>query len=220
MKRAPVPPHYGGLLEKYGLTGVVSGPELFHFRKGEHLVREGVRLDHLLYVVEGRVKVTTSATTGKTLLICFYVPGNVLGNIEALQADRTATANAQAATDTTCIAVPIEPNREYFRGSLPFLNHLCLELATTFARSSKNNALNILYPLQTRLCSYISMTQENGIFHENLTEVSELLGASYRHLLRTIEKLCAEGILTKGAQGYTVSDPHELDRLAGDYYSL
>ena len=54
----------------------------------------------------------------------------------------------------------------------------------------------MLYPLENRLASYIleTYTNEDSNNAENLTQISELLGASYRHLLRVLNKFESEGI--------------------------
>jgi len=170
--------------------------------------------------MEGKVKISTTSSGGKTLLICFYQAEGIIGSIEALT-DLPATATAQAVTDVVCIAVVIAPNRELLLNSLPFLRYLNTVLSVMFARSSKNNALNILYPLETRLCSYIALTQIDGVFREKLTETGELLGSSYRHLMRTLEALCIKGILEKeGRGGYRIADLPALKTMAEDYYSM
>ncbi|MEG2718091.1 MAG: helix-turn-helix domain-containing protein, partial [Clostridia bacterium] len=73
-------------------------------------------------------------------------------------------------------------------------------------------------PLQARLCSYIRIVCANGFFHEKLTELAELLGTSYRHLLRTLDALCAQGVLSREENGFRVMDEEALQRLGGDAY--
>lgn len=87
--------------------------------------------------------------------------------------------------------------------------------------SSRNGSINLLYPLENRLASYImaTMGNENRIeFDETLTEIAELLGTSYRHLLRTINNLVSKGILRKDKAGYEVIDEEMLSSLAIDLY--
>lgn len=173
----------------------------------------------MLYILEGKVKISVASRGGKTLLICFYEAEGIIGSIEALTG-KPATATAQAVSDTLCVAVPILSHAGYYHSDPLFLDYLCTTLSVMFARSSRNSAINILHPLQTRLCSYILSMQDNGRFHENLTETSELPGASYRHLLRELARLCSEGILVKERDGYRVARPDRLAELAEDYYTL
>ncbi len=64
------------------------------------------------------------------------------------------------------------------------------------------------------------MTNEDGLFNENLTEVAELLGTSYRHLLRTFDSLRKDNVLEKSSQGYIIKDGIELQIRAQDFYSV
>ena len=92
-------------------------------------------------------------------------------------------------------------------------------MAEIVVQNSINNASNILYPFESRLCAYISMTSQDGTFCEKLTELSEYLGTSYRHLLRTLENLCTKGILEKASDGYRIKDDLELRSIGVQYYS-
>lgn len=220
MKRETLPKSYYHHLAPLGLGNINrTGLMLYRFDKGEYICRAGEEVEYIFYIITGRCKISVTAANGRTVMFCFDIPGDILGSIEAL-GGYPFTATGQCVMPTECIAVPRAPNTDFFNTDVAFLNHLCHDLSAAFARSSKNAATNILYPLQTRLSSYIVMTQEDGVFSDKLTEVSELLGASYRHLLRTLDKLCADGILEKRRRGYAVLDLEELDRLAEDYYTV
>ena len=81
----------------------------------------------------------------------------------------------------------------------------------------------MLYPLENRLASYILATvqdsEENYLrFTGNLTEVSELLGTSYRHLLRTLSNLTSKGAIRKRSNYYEVIEIEILKDLASELY--
>lgn len=220
MVKERLPEEYRVLLGKYGLAGLdPTGMWLLRYAPGEYLSYEGEQLEYLQIITAGRVKISVSAASGKSLLYCFDTAGDLIGSIELME-QIPCTANAQAVTETSSIAMPMKANLEYFKSNLGFLRYLCTDLSAAFARSSKNSAVNILHPLQTRLCSYIAMTQQGGLFTEKLTETSELLGTSYRHLLRGLEALCRQSVLEKRDVGYQVVDVAALERMAEDYYSF
>ena len=78
-------------------------------------------------------------------------------------------------------------------------------------RSSKNSSINLLYPLENRVASYIisiGVKEDSKYFKfdETLTIISELLGTSYRHLLRTLNKLVDKKILSREKDLYIVLD--------------
>jgi CRP-like cAMP-binding protein len=221
MKKKPITSKYEKWIKECGLVDAVTVPPvLFCYKRGEFLCLEGGTLEYLLYIVEGKTKVYTTSNTGKTLLICFYQAGGIVGCIEALS-DYPFSATVQAVTDVICIAVAASPNRSQLQNSLPFLQYLNYILATMFDRSSKNAALNLLYPLETRVCSYIALAQIDGVFMENLTDTSELLGASYRHLIRILDNLCMSGVLEKeGRRRYRIADATTLKEIAENYYDM
>ena len=81
-----------------------------------------------------------------------------------------------------------------------------------------------MYPLENRVASYIISigTDKNSEiikFDETLTVISELLGTSYRHLLRTLNRLCNKNILKKEEDYYIIIDYKNLEELAADIYS-
>ena len=104
------------------------------------------------------------------------------------------------------------------------MNFLCNSLGKKLKRSSKNASINLMYPLENRVASYIISigTDKNSEiikFDETLTVISELLGTSYRHLLRTLNRLCNKNILKKEEDYYIIIDYKNLEELAADIYS-
>ena len=89
-----------------------------------------------------------------------------------------------------------------------------------------NSSINLLYPLENRLASYINESlvygenEENLYidFDENLINIADLLGSSYRHLLRTFNTLCKKGVLERECGKYKVINKTLLKELAGDLY--
>jgi len=97
------------------------------------------------------------------------------------------------------------------------------KLAEKLAAVSMNSSINLLYPLENRLASYINESLIYGDdlyidFDENLNNIAELLGSSYRHLLRTFNTLCKKGVLTKDDGKYKIINKALLKDLAGDLY--
>ncbi|CJJ19098.1 Cyclic AMP receptor-like protein [Streptococcus pneumoniae] len=106
-----------------------------------------------------------------------------------------------------------------------FLRCICGSLAHKLNRLSKNSTINLLYPLENRLASYMLAAGERAVQHENrivfsgnLTEIAELLGTSYRHLLRTLNIFCDKEIIKKNDGCYEVVNVDVLRELAADVY--
>lgn len=220
MIRHPFTKDHLSLLEPYGLTGLP--PELLSmvcYDKKEYLYQEGYPVNSLLLVQKGCAKVLTYTEEGRTLLHSFSGPGSVLGEVEMITGNSDAALYVQAVTPMECIRIPLPECTAMLKENLTFMNQLCLRLAKKLCLANYNSSRIILYSLENRLCSYIEMTSSNGFFEEQLTQVAELLGTSYRHLLRTIEKLCSLNILKKKSRGYVIVDPDALHQKGRGFYS-
>lgn len=206
--------------------------QLVMFKRGEYICRDQDKLDYLYFFVKGKAKVYTLLTNGKALLLTFYQDFKVLGDLEILK-NETVTTNVQVIEDAYCIAIPVKAVREHLMHDPVFLTFLCNSLSEKLQRCTKNSSINLLYPLEIRLSSYIlamGIKKEDDelycVLNENLTEIAELLGSSYRHLLRTINLLIEKGAIRKiykddsgsGSSEFQIADPKKLKLLATDLY--
>ncbi len=200
--------------------------ELHVFRKGEHLLRFSEKVHYFYFVVDGKAKVNTLLKNGKSLLLRFYRPLQVLGDVEFLNYDYT-NCNVEALNDVTCIGIPLEHLRNAASRDVRFLQFLCQSLSSKLTNSSYWNSVNLLYPLENRLSSYILAIADhdddyaiplNEIATHKLTDIAELLGTSYRHLNRTLNNLCQKGIIKKHRSSILITDRQALEELAGDLY--
>lgn len=200
--------------------------ELVLFKKNEHICREGDDIKSLMFFVDGKAKVYTSLHNGKSLLLCFYQDFTMLGDVE-LFIRQPASSSIQAIEDSYCFAVSMEYVRSHLLNDPGFLCSAGRSLSSKLNRCSKNSSINLLYPLENRLASYILATGQrisgdkgaNTIeFKGNLTEISELLGTSYRHLMRTLNILMQKGAMIKKPSCYEVIDEVILKKMAADLY--
>jgi len=215
---------------KYNINEIFSSDmkkymELFLFNKSEYICKTDEKLEYLFFFVEGSAKVYSTLSNGKSLLLCFYKSFRVLGDVEFMYYE-TANSNVQIIEDTYCIGITFENIRKFALEDSRFLRYICDSLGEKLIRLSKYSSINLLYPLENRLASYIladtSNTMNEGknliVFEGNLSEVAELLGTSYRHLLRTLNNLCTQRLIRKNLQVYEILDIEKLKKLAGDLY--
>ena len=208
------------ILESYGIKNIdKSDIFLAGYRRGEYILRQGYDVEYLLFLTLGSIKVFVTAPNGKSLYICSYNSG-VVGDVEFMTGDSAAASSVQAITDVWCIAIPIIVYKNLLKSNNGFLNKIAEGIAVKLCQSSKNNAVNILNSLESRLCSYISISSIDGYFYERKTVLSEILGTSYRHLLRTLDKLCVDGVLAKEEKGYRILNNQTLLSIGEDYYMI
>ncbi len=219
------------LLDRYisihNLENIFSGYirenlEVLFYDEKELIVKEGEEITHLMFFVEGKAKIYMTLRNGRVLLLDFYKELDTMGDLELVTND-VATCNVETIEPCICIGIPIKFLKNNYEKDINLMNFLSSALAKKLKRSSKNSTINLLYPLENRVASYIisigiNKESKSFKFDETLMIISELLGASYRHLLRTLNKLCEKGILYKEEDYYIILDYHKLEELSADIY--
>ena len=197
---------------------------LYMFNTNDYICREEKQLENMYFLVSGKAKVSKHLENGKSLLISFYRPLTIIGDVEFID-DNVTDCSVQAIEDTYCIGINFDIVRSKLIKDCKFLLNICRYLSDKLTDGSNNSSINLLYPLENRLASYIVAfvntnddKVEKFIFKESYSEISELLGTSYRHLNRILNKFCLEGILKKCDKEYVIEDYDKLLCLAGDLY--
>ncbi|MDR2995644.1 MAG: cyclic nucleotide-binding domain-containing protein [Bacillus cereus] len=197
--------------------------ELIFFKKNEFICRENEEIDYLYFFVEGKAKAFNTLSNGKSVLLCFYDSLQLLGDVELIHSQRI-TSNVQVMVDSYCVGLSLGKVRNQLFHDAKFLRCICGSLAHKLNRLSKNSTINLLYPLENRLASYMLVAGEEVqhgnriVFSGNLTETAELLGTSYRHLLRTLNAFCDKGIIQKNNGCFEMMDVDVLREWAADVY--
>jgi CRP-like cAMP-binding protein len=199
--------------------------QLLYYKKNDHIIREDDKLNYLLFLVKGKAKAYHTLSNGKSLLICFYQGFQVLGELELLNKKKAST-NIQVIEDSCCIGIPYKDVYRYLLDDPKFLRYICNTLGDKLHKHSMNSSINILYSLEYRLVSYIrtagERVEEAGstkiIWNENLTHTADLLGTSYRHLLRTLQILGLKGVIKKSENGYEVDDEGKLIDISAELF--
>ena len=219
MRSAAYCRQYDALLCRYGLQVLPADcMRIVTFEKKEYLSREGCEIFSLYLIVSGTTAVTLQQKNGKSLLLSFCRQPALIGEVELCMARSSATTSTYAVSRVVCVGIDKAQAQACLMDNSHFLRTAACTLAHRLDRCGKNGALNILYALETRLCSYIDTISQKDLFSENLTSVSELLGTSYRHLLRVMLALCSRNILEKEADGYRIIDRQRLRELGCSFF--
>ncbi|MCL2189442.1 MAG: cyclic nucleotide-binding domain-containing protein [Defluviitaleaceae bacterium] len=221
MKKTKLTENDRASLVQYGLSSLdLSQGARFFLAPEEYLSKAGDAMDALYFVVSGKAKVFISLSDGRELLLAYFTRQGIIGEIELMTQARNTQTTVQAVTELSCIALPLAAYSNVLKSNIVFINYVAKDLAEKLAQRVVNSAITALQPLETRLCAYIFQTEAHGVFREKLTDVAHVMGASYRHLLRCLSNLCAQGVLHKKNDGYHITDRHVLEKRAGDMYVL
>lgn len=215
-------------LKKYDVLKMFETPERYRPNFVMAQIRRHENIDHsaynnyLFFMVEGRFKVYSNLSNGKKLLLYFSRNFEIMGDLEFLKIENHYVTT-EAIEPTVCLVLDISKIREQLLADTVFLKTLLYQIGEKLAKSSSNIAINMLYPVENRLSSYIRyMALENGTGHRyfetNLTETAEVLGTSYRQLQRVLKSLCMQKILMKNKGRYEILDEEQLNILSGDIY--
>ena len=215
MQKSLLPAQYYAELAAYDLGWIdPAAAVLLRFERGEWFLFEERVIEYLYILLSGKAKVCMFEESGRNLLLCYYVSDGIMGDVELMMGRRSAISSVQAVTPVTCIGLPLESYAPVLLSNLPFVRRLGMGLAEKLHASVSSTTAIILRPFEARLCSYLLANAQSGLFSEPLTSVSEQLGVSYRHLLRTLRALCDEGLLRKEKAGYHIADEAALRKKA------
>ncbi|MCU6761717.1 Regulatory protein YeiL [uncultured Roseburia sp.] len=197
------------------------------FARDEYIFTERGNIQYMYIFLNGKVKVCSLLRNGKQQLLNLITGISFFGDLELFNITNPFIT-IQAVNESYAIALPLTFTQELLFQDSVFLKHIGTLLAKKIYVFTSNAALNMNYPLENRLCSYLSFISkkiniegtEYSYFNENLSETAELLGTSYRHLQRTLKDLKESNILEKYEKGYIVKDSKALSKLASDEYLI
>lgn len=212
-------------LDRFVAAHQIDRLKIHYFEKGQNICELEQPIEYLYFFVEGRTRVFLPMENARQLLLCFYQPFQLFGDLEIFEQNPIATTTVQALTSCVCLVLEREFVTNHMATDPVFLKQLYLSLGRKLGRVIRNSALNLLHPLENRVASYILATAASTpdhqlVFSGNLTQIADLLGTSFRHLHRTLQSFCEQGILVKMKTTYRVQQPGELERRAAGVYVI
>ncbi|MBB6695545.1 cyclic nucleotide-binding domain-containing protein [Cohnella xylanilytica] len=225
MKEWKDPEAMNGYLRRYRIESALPEELLPHlalrkYEPDERLCSQGDKPDHLYLLVEGKLRVSTSSAEGRTLVLTFHQPPELIGEIEfARGADYLNTV--EAVTPVVAISAPYRYLSAFALDHPPFLRWLLDVISRKFWTKSESLSFNLMHPVETRLAGYLlsraadcSGTPFQGRLRSaELKDAANAIGTSYRHLNRVIGRLCAEGLLERVGGHIVVKDRRRLQEL-------
>ena len=188
---------------------------LYFFDKGELICAQGDPSQYLYILVKGKLKIYTNSPEGKTLILSFKTPLEVIGDLEYVQGiDFVNTV--EAVSSVVMIGVHHRWLKKYGGNHAPLLNFLLEIITKKFLLKNKLMSFNIMYPVEVRLASYllsVSFVETELII--SIKDAANLIGTSYRHLNRVITQFCEEGLIERKRGFILVKDMDGLRSLAG-----
>lgn len=170
--------------------------ELVNFAKDEYMVREGDTVDYIYFLLVGRVKFY--ACSMKRDFNITYMNTGLIGDAEFVTG-RAATRSVQVVNDALCMRLSTRTGRHRLMSDRTFLRYLTQQLAEKLSLAETTpQDLGTDISTEERLYEFLKLSSEDGRVKQSLREISQIMGVSYRHLIRMMNTLCDEGKLRHG----------------------
>ncbi|EFB76464.1 Crp/Fnr family transcriptional regulator [Subdoligranulum variabile] len=190
------------LVAQAGIRQYFSTPDLQFFacryKKGEIITAPDQKLDTILFVIEGTVRIFGIRPDGTTSPVNQQTPPVILGDIEFSQ-QGTRPFFTQATTDVLCIGLPVKPYEKELHRDLRFLHALLHSYAEKLQFFAFVDAP--AETLEERVLLYLKNFCPNHEFTGIEMAVSRLR-CSRRQLQRVLQKLCTNGTIQKVGKGH------------------
>jgi CRP-like cAMP-binding protein len=195
---------------------------LYAFNQGEFICTQGQASEYLYILVDGKMKIYTTTAEGKTLILSFKTPIEMVGDVEYVR-NTDILNTVEAITDVVVIGVHKRHLKQYASDYAPFLQFLLDIITKKFYIKSSSMRFNLFYPVEVRLASYllsVSFDKEDPLYNQerneiNLKDTANLIGTSYRHLNRVIQQFCQAGLIERKKGFIVVKNRDGLTSLAG-----
>ncbi|XRG78514.1 cyclic nucleotide-binding domain-containing protein [Rossellomorea sp. GAMAL-10_SWC] len=196
---------------------------LHRFMQGELICSQGDLPQTLFVLVKGKVKVYTTTEEGKTLILSFKKPLELIGDIEYVRGSNYINT-VEAVSAVEMIAIDYRWLKKFAKDYAPFLQFLLDIITEKFLIKSNAMSFNLMYPVEVRLASYllsVSYHEANSLQNENLNPINlkdaaNLIGTSYRHVNRVIQQFCKDDLVERKNGGILIKNRAGLSVLAGN----
>jgi len=213
-------------IQAYQIESIFNEPllpylELYSFEQGELICSQGDPSQYLYVLVKGKIKISTTSPEGKTLILSFKTPLEVIGDVEYVRGiDFINTV--EAVSSVMMIGIHYRWLKNYGKDHSPLLQFLLDIITKKFTIKSTSLSFNLMYPVEVRLASYllsVSFDESDSLCNVQLSisikDAANLIGTSYRHLNRVIAQFCKEGLVERNNGFILVKDREGLSAIAG-----
>ncbi|MBN3554643.1 cyclic nucleotide-binding domain-containing protein [Fictibacillus nanhaiensis] len=194
---------------------------LYSYDHGELICTQGDPYNHLYLLVKGKLKIFNTSPEGRTLILSFKTPLDVVGDIEYVQGTDFINT-VEAVSEVHMIGIHHRWLKKFASDHTPLLKFLLNVITKKFYVKSSSLSFNLLYPVEVRFASYLlSVCFDEGdalysgkLSTSHLIDAANLIGTSYRHLNRVIQQLSKQGLVERHKGFIEVKNREGLSELA------
>ncbi|MEI2358751.1 Crp/Fnr family transcriptional regulator, partial [Mesobacillus zeae] len=194
---------------------------LQQYGQDEIVLLEGTELESLLFLVEGKMKITSSVETGKSLLLRFVQPFSIIGDIELIR-NVPVQSQVKAVNDCLLIGLHFDYIKQHEMNNPKFLHTLLEHVSYKLQTCTTASRVNLLASVENKFASYLMSTiapEPDNIFGielkaSNIKEIADLLGTTYRHLNRVIHSLSEKRIIERNKNSIRILNWSDLEEMS------
>ncbi len=169
----------------------------------------GEETDHYLYfIVNGCFKVYANMENGNRMLLRDCPAYMMLGEMELLKEyAKMDGLTVEASKRSLAIRLDYRNCEKQLMSDICFLRMLCMTFAEKLYYFGNIQTKNTMQPAEVNVANYILASVEgNELFDENKRKMAAVLGISYQHLFRMLNKLIDKEFLVRVGHAYRVVD--------------
>lgn len=189
------------------------------YQKGECIIRQGVKANHLLFLSQGRVKFNFENQAGKNVILTVTAAPGLLGGFNLVNNDLSMFSIVAIDTCEVCL-VSMERITALLRTNSE-LAFKMLGFVTSAFKDSVLNFVNLSHKqVNGRMADillYLSGTvYRDRIFHMDLSrkELSEFAGCSRENVIHTLSRFHREGIIRAEGKIIEILDQGRLENIS------
>jgi len=199
------------------------------YRRGDRLFHEGDRSDAVYLVVEGRARVFTSTEEGNEVTLTVRGPGDLVGEMGALDPGAPRSATVVALDPLRCRVVAADDLRTFLeqhpRAALALLNLVIGRLRDSDRRRAEFGSYDATRRLARVLVETWGSPGSTGSTGSprrapaglalSQSELAGMIGASRESVARGLAELRRRGLVATGRRTITIRDADALRLYAG-----
>jgi CRP-like cAMP-binding protein len=213
-------------IELYNIKSIFSNDlekymTLYQVKKGELLLSTSEKVTFFYLLVSGGTKIVLNLENGKSLLIDYSKPLEMLGEMEIINSPYSKY-DVVATEDSTLIGIPMETFAKLIDSDPIFWKYLYSSTIDKLQSTVNSNIISSSYSFEHVLANYlithaIEVGDQILVESINFSDLSQLLGTSYRHLNRVLKKFIDKGLIDKDKRKIIITN---YDKLSEYYVEL
>lgn len=170
---------------------------LLRFGKGECLTAPYQKLEDILFLVKGCVKIYHLRSDGGVSPVASVTPGAVFGDVE-FSTGHPSAYYSETVSEALCIGVSLPRYDRLLRKDTVFLNEMLRSVGEKLDLFSSLEAYS--QSLEEKVLFYLKYLCPDGCLH-SVNDAVMQLHCSRRQLQRVLKKLCGTGQIEKQCRG-------------------